>query len=500
VTPPARWKGANSEKTMIETDYLVVGAGASGLIFADEMLTHSDARIVLVDRRDRPGGHWTEAYPFVRLHQPSVFYGAGSRALGSTRIETSGPNAGFFQQASGAEISAYFEQLLHERLLPSGRVEFLPLHEYRGDWSAENAVVSFASGRTEEIRARSGVVDTTFYRVTTPASHQPSFEAVDGVRLVAPARLPQLVAPGRRYVVIGGGKTSMDTAGWLLGNGVPADSVTWIVPRDSWLINRATIQPGRPGSTVLLDSVVNQLEAAAEAQTVDELYDRLERADQLLRIDVTIRPQMFHGATISHGELNVLRRVKNVVREGRLRRIDRGMLHLERDEVAADPDALYVDCTARGITWSPVRPVFEGKRITVQFVREGRISLSAAAIAFVAATVRDEAHRNRLCRPIPYEERLVTWPRAMLAELQNGEAWSKDGSMRAWARQHRLAGIGRFPGDEADPTIEALRSRIRQLRPKAVENLTRLVETVDAADAGIGASPGPSVRSISFAA
>ena len=38
----------------METDYLVVGAGASGLIFADEMLTHSSAHIVLVDRRDRP--------------------------------------------------------------------------------------------------------------------------------------------------------------------------------------------------------------------------------------------------------------------------------------------------------------------------------------------------------------------------------------------------------------------------------------------------------------
>jgi hypothetical protein len=471
---------------MIETDYLVVGAGASGLIFADEMLTHSDAHIVLVDRRDRPGGHWTEAYPFVRLHQPSVFYGAGSRALGSTRIETSGPNAGFYQQASGAEISAYFEQLLHERLLPSGRVEFLPLHEYRGDWSADHAIVSLTSGRSKEIRARSGIVDTTFYRVTTPASHQRSFEAAAGIRLVAPGQLPQLVAPARRYVVIGGGKTSMDTAGWLLGNGVPADSVSWIVPRDSWLINRATIQPGRPGSTVLLDGMVNRLEAAARAKTIDDLYDRLERADELLRIDTKIRPQMFHGATISHGELDTLRQVKNVIRAGRVRRIDRGLIRLERGEVAADPDALYIDCTARGITWGPVRPVFEGKRITVQFVREGRISLSAAAIAFVAATVSDETHKNLLCRPIPYEERLVTWPKAMLAELQNGEAWSKDGSMRTWARQHRLAGFSEALSGDPDPRIEAVRSRIRQLRPKAVENLTRLVETGGTTGYGAG--------------
>ena len=53
----------------IETDYLVVGAGASGMAFVDALLAETDAGVVLVDRRDRPGGHWLDAYPFVRLHQ-----------------------------------------------------------------------------------------------------------------------------------------------------------------------------------------------------------------------------------------------------------------------------------------------------------------------------------------------------------------------------------------------------------------------------------------------
>ncbi len=33
----------------------------------------------IVDRNDQPGGHWTTAYPFVRLHQPSAYYGVNSR-------------------------------------------------------------------------------------------------------------------------------------------------------------------------------------------------------------------------------------------------------------------------------------------------------------------------------------------------------------------------------------------------------------------------------------
>ena len=56
----------------LETDYLVVGSGAAGMAFADSLISESDARIVMVDRRSAPGGHWNDAYPFVRLHQPSL--------------------------------------------------------------------------------------------------------------------------------------------------------------------------------------------------------------------------------------------------------------------------------------------------------------------------------------------------------------------------------------------------------------------------------------------
>jgi NADH dehydrogenase FAD-containing subunit len=35
----------------IETDYLIVGAGAAGMAFADTILTETDARILVVDRR-----------------------------------------------------------------------------------------------------------------------------------------------------------------------------------------------------------------------------------------------------------------------------------------------------------------------------------------------------------------------------------------------------------------------------------------------------------------
>ena len=458
---------------MIETDYLVVGAGATGLIFADEMLAHSTARMVIVDRRFRPGGHWNDAYPFVKLHQPSAFYGAGSRELGSRRIETSGPNAGLFQQASGAEISAYFEQLMQERLLPSGRVQFLPMHDYRGDGSKHHVVTSLVNGQTQKIRVMRKLVDTTFYNITTPLTHHRSFIVAAGARLVPPSELPQSIAPHCNYVVLGGGKTGMDVLIWLLEQGVSPDSLAWVAPRDSWLINRETVQPGEAGMLRMVEGLANSLRAAAYGRGLQDIYNRLERSGELLRVDPRVRPRMYHQATISRGELDLLRQVRKVVRDRHVQQVHANELVFDEGTIRFPGDTVYVDCTARGISFNPTRPVFDGTRITIQFVRDGRISFSAAAIAFTEATFGDESMKNRLCAPIPYEEHLIAWPKAMLAELQNGEAWSKEPVMRAWSRQHRLAGFtsAGAPSEE----LGNLRERIAFLRPLAQANLEQVI-------------------------
>ena len=70
----------------LTADYLVVGAGAMGLAFADEIIsTGSDksTTVVLVDTRASVGGHWNDAYDFVKLHQPAAYYGVNSEVLGS---------------------------------------------------------------------------------------------------------------------------------------------------------------------------------------------------------------------------------------------------------------------------------------------------------------------------------------------------------------------------------------------------------------------------------
>jgi cation diffusion facilitator CzcD-associated flavoprotein CzcO len=51
----------------IEADYLVIGAGATGMAFIDTLVDETSANVVVVDRNHAPGGHWNVAYPFVRL-------------------------------------------------------------------------------------------------------------------------------------------------------------------------------------------------------------------------------------------------------------------------------------------------------------------------------------------------------------------------------------------------------------------------------------------------
>jgi cation diffusion facilitator CzcD-associated flavoprotein CzcO len=117
----------------VDVDYLVAGAGAAAMAFVDAMLATSDATFAIVDRRAQPGGHWNDAYPFVRLHQPSTAYGVNSTELGDGSVDAVGLNKGLRELASGMEVLGYFDRLMQRRFLPSGRVRYFPMSEHTVD-------------------------------------------------------------------------------------------------------------------------------------------------------------------------------------------------------------------------------------------------------------------------------------------------------------------------------------------------------------------------------
>ena len=97
-------------------DYLIKGAGAMGMAFADIIFNESDLKFAIVDDRPSPGGHWNDSYPFVRLHQPSSFYGVNSTKLGQDKIDLSGKNAGLYELATKQEICSYYEEIMQKDL------------------------------------------------------------------------------------------------------------------------------------------------------------------------------------------------------------------------------------------------------------------------------------------------------------------------------------------------------------------------------------------------
>ena len=216
-----------------------MGAGAAGMAFADSVLTETEATLVIVDRRDRPGGHWNDAYPFVRLHQPASYYGVNSAPLGSGTIDQIGLNAGFHTLAAGTEVVSHYDLTMRQRFLPSGRVQYLPMSEVGDD----RVVTSLLSGKRCSVHARR-FVDATYSRMRIPSTTPPTYTIAPGAACIPLNDLPRAAPAYDDFVVIGAGKTGMDACIWLLENGADPDRIRWIVPRDSWILNRANFQPG----------------------------------------------------------------------------------------------------------------------------------------------------------------------------------------------------------------------------------------------------------------
>ena len=451
----------------IETDYLVVGAGASGMAFADTLLSLTDARVVLVDREERPGGHWLNAYPFVRLHQPSAYYGVASRRLGEDRIVPEGPDAGMYERATAPEICAHFALALQD-MLATGRVSFLGGTEYRGEDGDGHTLVSVTTGEQVTVRARK-LVDATYVESEIPSRHRLPFAVDEGVRVVPPNDLVHL-ADAPAFTVLGAGKTAMDTCSWLLESGVDPDRVRWVKPREAWLFARSYMQP--------LDLVASYMQmqaywvrAAAVATDGHDFAHRLSEDGVLVRVDESVEADQFRGATVGAAELEALRSLENVVRLGTVRRLGTDRLVLAGGEVPSQPGEVLVDCTANGVRDTVKRPLFEPRRVSLEYVTIGITPYSAATVAAVEAMRADDAEKNRLCPPVVFTGRTTDVLGLAYDGMAGMGARAGEADLGAWNDVCRLNPAAGAMAKAADPDISAaLTMLILHLGP-AMENL-----------------------------
>ena len=476
----------------IETDYLVIGSGATGMAFADTLLQETqgtDTHITLVDRHAKPGGHWNDAYPFVTLHQPSAFYGVNSMDLGSNRKDTIGPNLGMYELASGPEVSGYFNKVMNQTLLSSGRVSYYPMSNFLGfDDSTDLATFeAILSGEKTQVKVRKKLVDANFYGPTVPSTHKPKFKVAEGVKLVTPNALVQLwqhpdSERSTKFCILGAGKTAMDAGIWLLNNGASPDSISWVMPRDSWLVNRITTQPSEEFFTHSIGGVAAQMACFANATSIDDLFLRMEASEQMLRIYPDHKPTMFHYATLSKGEVAILQGIKNIIRMGRVQSLEPQTIVLDGGRVVMDSNTLYIDCTASAVVPRAMQPIFQANKIVLQMVRIPQPLFSAALIAYVETHYPDDAgnrSKNKLCASAPFPQTLGDYPHALMASMSNQAQWSQDKTLRNWIQSTRLNGFGSLMSkvDPSDSEKLAIMANLRVQSTAAMANIPKLLAT-----------------------
>ncbi|MGZ4589678.1 MAG: NAD(P)-binding protein [Actinomycetes bacterium] len=455
----------------VEADYLVVGAGAMGMAFTDALIDHADVRVALVDRRHDVGGHWLGAYPFVRLHQSSTFYGVASTVLGGGRIQEHGPEVGLHERADQPTICAYYNHLLADRMLGPGRVEFFAGCDYVGD----RTFVSRVSGQRFEVPERCRIVDARYLAPDIPAETPPRFGVGEGARVIPVNDLVRTIEAPSQYVVVGSGKTATDACIWLLARGVDPDAICWVRPREPWMLNRALIQPDPP---IYLGMVADTMRAAEAARSLDDLFLRLEDAGIMLRIDRSVTPTMAKAPTLGMWELEQLRTIDHVVRRGHIDTVSRGTIDFADGSVAVAEDALVVNCAADGLKMPPLVPIWGPEAITLQPIRAGFPCFGAALAGYVEATREDDGAKNKLCPPSSYGNTLSDWARMNVLGMRNSMSFNSEPDIKAWTDRVALNPARIPPEHGGSPELDDAVDRLQTYVGAGLARLARLSDQV----------------------
>ncbi|HET9860158.1 MAG TPA: FAD/NAD(P)-binding protein [Nocardioidaceae bacterium] len=450
----------------VAADYLVVGAGATGMAFTDALISHAGVRVALVDRRHSPGGHWLEAYPFVRLHQASAFYGVASTLLGGGRVQQHGPEVGLHERATQAEICAYYDHVLADQMLESGKVEFFGNCEYVGG----RTFLSRISGERLEVPERCRIVDGRYLAPDIPAETPAPFDVAEDARMIPVNDIVRLEETPSQFVIVGSGKTATDACVWLLSRGVDPDAICWVRPREPWMFNRAVVQPD---PAVFLGMAADIMQLSAAASSLDDLFLRMEDAGIMLRIDRSVMPTMAKTPTLALWELERLRSLENVVRLGHVRRVERGKIQLAEGSVETADDALVVHCAAEGLKYPPLVPVWQPEAITLQPIRAGFPCFGAALVGYVEATRADDDEKNRLCPPSPLGNSLAEWANMNVLGTRATMSYTSEPDIKSWADQVALNPAAIPP---EHPVSEDLNDAFVRLRSHGRTGIERLGE------------------------
>merc|ERR1711959_26066 len=356
----ARPEGRSQSTHELDCDYLVIGAGAASLAFLDTLLTElPNAEVVLVDKHDAPGGHWNDAYDFVRLHQPSVIYGISSSQLEGNWLWglLTKFTLPFHHRAGKQEILSYYATAV-QTWVDQGKVKYYPscVFDFAHAKKHPSGLQRFTSlDGTEEysVTVRTKVVDGTEGEPLIPSKHPIPFPVDKDIEVLTPNNLPKLKRPhelgSRTYLVCGCGKTGMDTCVYLQEEmGVDPKDITWVVSQEPYMINRGSLISPFSYNTKVLEASGDRAAALQSMEKKGELLTLFEKKAG------SAPPTVFRFPIISQEELTVLRKITRVIKRGRVvgikKESDGISLHFKDGGEAAtiQGDVSVVHCCAPG--------------------------------------------------------------------------------------------------------------------------------------------------------
>ena len=150
------------------------------MAFTDALIDHADVRVALVDRRHGVGGHWLEAYPFVRLHQSSTFYGVASTRARRRRIQRTGRRRGCTSGPTSRRSAPTTTTCSPTGWSARAGSSSSPAATTSGD----RTFVSLVSGERFEVPEHCRIVDARYLAPDIPAETPPRFAVAEGARVI----------------------------------------------------------------------------------------------------------------------------------------------------------------------------------------------------------------------------------------------------------------------------------------------------------------------------
>ena len=242
---------------------------------------------------------------------------------------------------------------------------------------------------------------------------------------------------------MGAGKTGIDAVLFLLENSVDPEHIIWITPNERWLVNRDLIE-----IDVLPTSILHDAGKLLQSETYEQLIQAWEKAEMIIRIDPTVHAEKM-GATVNLEELASLRKVKNVLRQGRVKSIYADRIIFENDhEEKINDHVLYVDCTA-SCRFSATVPkqLFEGRNITPHHVRLFADTYSVSAVAaFETRFPDDEERKNKALLPFAHPLTMKDFVGSLKQSALNDMSAMQELG-HEWLRGNRLNINSHIPAD-----------------------------------------------------